>query len=382
MGPMHEYASERTRAEIAARITEIWSRTTGRPPDGDEHIDFYAEGGGHFLAPGMIQSINRALGVQITKLDLEQAPTIAKLTDLVYFQQTQADRSTVVPLRSLHGGCPPLFLIHGVGGNVLGFYSIAKLLESAQPVYGIQAQALIPGKQAVLRLEEMAAQYIEDMREACPQGPYHLLGFSFGGLVAYEIAQQLHAAGIQVGLVGMLDTRQPTLMREPPMRDPFHRQLAWRLREIFCRIYVRNDRFRYLLRRLRARIRSFNYSYALNKGVGRIASAARDVKEINHVAGVNYIVRPYPGKVTLFRAEEDHPMMQPLPLDLGWGAFARGGLAIKTLPGTHGGILYDPGLSLLAAELTQALKEVSERVDTPVQADQTAPDTGKTVIEL
>ncbi|HZD47941.1 MAG TPA: thioesterase domain-containing protein [Silvibacterium sp.] len=94
-------------------------------------------------------------------------------------------------------------MVHGESGYVLGFYWLAKSLGSDRPVYGIQAQALTSGEEALLRLEDMAARYIEDLRAISPNGPYHLLGLSFGGLVAYEIAQQLHAMGINVGLLGM-----------------------------------------------------------------------------------------------------------------------------------------------------------------------------------
>jgi thioesterase domain-containing protein len=380
MGPLDEIASEQARTEIAARITEIWTETIGRAYV-DEHSDFYQEGGSHSLAPGMIRKINRSLGVELTEFDLEQARTIAKVTDAVYFQQTRADSSTVVPLRNFQGSRPPLFLVHGVGGNVLGFYSLAERLENSQPVYGIQAQALIPGKDAVLRLEKMAAQYIDDMRAACPEGPYHLLGFSFGGLVAFEIAQQMHASGLKVGLVGMLDTRQPSLMHEPQLLGSFHSRLYRRLREIYRHTYTRNDRRRYLLGRVRARLRSFSYSIALRKGLEEAVSAPRDVKEINHTAGVNYNLRPYPGRVTLFRAEEDHPMVKPLPLDLGWSSFAHS-LAIKHIPGDHGGILYDPGLSILAAELTGTLEDANAAFDEAVPLEQAAQNTGRIVMEL
>ena len=355
MGPAEEYRAEKARAEITARITEIWSKAIGRPHV-DEHSDFYWDGGNYFLAPRMIRDINRAMGLELTVHDLEQARTIAKLTDLIYFQQTQSDRSTVVPLRNIHGPRAPLFIVHGVGGNVFGFHTIAKCLEKEQPVYGIQAQALLPGKEAILRLEEMAAQYIDDMRAVCPNGPYHLLGFSFGGLVAYEIAQQLRAAGCEVGLLGMLDTRQPKYMRAASRVAPLHQRIYWRLRLLYLRTRARNDRLRYLLRRLRSRVQRVNYMYAVNKGHGKVASAVRDVEEINYVAGLTYTVRPYPGEVTLFRAEQDHPRHRPVPPDLDWGRFAGGGLKIKTLPGTHGGILDEPGLSVLATEVATALR--------------------------
>ncbi len=350
---------EPLRAEIGARLAAIWARALERPSV-DEHSDFYFHGGNHFLAPVMIRSINEEMGLSLTVHDLEQARTIAKLTDLIYFEQTRIDRSTVVPLRNIHGKKPPLFIVHGVGGNVLGFYTLAKCLDDDQPVYAIQAQSLLSDEPAVLRLEQMAARYVRDMRAITPHGPYHLLGFSFGGLVAYEIAQQLRGAGLEVGLVGMLDTRQPEWMRGVRVQGAFHRQILWRMQLVYLRTYRRKGRLRYLWRKLGERFRRMHYMFAAKKGAGAVESAARNVREINYVAGVSYRVRPYPGKVTLFRAEID-PTEQPLPMDLNWGKFASGGLEIKHLPGDHGRILFQPGLSALAQELKDILNEFGTR---------------------
>ena len=75
------------------------------------------------------------------------------------------------------------FLVHGVGGNILGFASLARSLDHEQPVYGIQAQALNSDMPTLIRLEAMAAFYVEELRRVQPGGPYAFLGFSFGGLV-------------------------------------------------------------------------------------------------------------------------------------------------------------------------------------------------------
>jgi thioesterase domain-containing protein len=355
MRPAEEHNEDRLRAEIASQLSELWARALERPKV-DEHSDFYFDGGNHFLAPVMIECINNEMGLQLTVRDLEQARTIAKLTDLIYFEQTRIDRSTVVPLRNAHGSRPPLFIVHGVGGNVLGFYSLAKCLHPDQPVYGIQAQSLLPDQEALLKLDEMAERYIADMRAVSPEGPYNLLGFSFGGLVAYEIAQQLHAAGSKVGLLGMLDTRQPDSMRGATAKGPIHERVYWRLKLAYLRTYRRKGRLRYLWRRLGERMQRFRYMYAASRGPGKLAMAVRNVREINYVAGVSYTVQPYPGKLTLFRAEND-PLEAPQPYDFNWSEFALGGMEIKDLPGDHGRILYQPGLNALAAELTTALKD-------------------------
>jgi thioesterase domain-containing protein len=354
-----EQSEERTRAQISSRVWTIWARALERP-ELDEEEDFFIHGGNHFLAPVMIESINqefaKEMGTKLTVRDLEEARTVAKMTDRIYFELSRIDRSTVVPLRNIHGSSAPLFMVHGVGGNVLGFYSLARCMGEDQPVYGIQAQSLLSSEPAVLRLEQMAAKYVMDMRAVCPAGPYHLLGFSFGGLVAYEIAQQLRAAGLEVGLVGMLDTRQPDWMKGVPARGPLYKRAILRMYAIYRHTHKRKGRLRYLWRRVSERALRASYKYKATTGLGAVASAERNVREINLVAGIAYKVRPYEGKVTLFRAESD-PTEQPLPLDLDWGKFARGGLTITPLPGDHGRILHQPGLGALARELKATLRE-------------------------
>ena len=344
---------EQARTEIAAKVSKIWARALERP-EVDEHSDFYFHGGNHFLAPVMIQSINDEFGLSMTVRDLEQARTIAKMTDHIYFEQTRIDRSTVVPLRNVHGSKPPLFMVHGVGGNVLGFYSLAKVMNEDQPVYAIQAQGLLPDQEAKLRLEDMAAHYVKDMRAVCPEGPYHLLGFSFGGLVAYEIAQQLTASGLSVGLVGMLDTRPPYWMAGVPAVGSLAHRLYLRLRLLYLRTHRRKGRLKYLWRRLQERVQRVGYMYAAKLGPGKVADSIRNVREINYVAGIKYNLQPFPGKVTLYKAESD-PLERPLPDDLNWGRHALGGVEIRQVPGDHGRILLEPGLSALARELTAEL---------------------------
>jgi thioesterase domain-containing protein len=192
------------------------------------------------------------------------------------------------------------------------------------------------------------------MREIWPEGPYHLLGFSFGGLVAYEIARQLKAAGLEVGMLGMLDTRQPQQMRGVPVQGPLHRRMYLRARLLYLRTYRRNGRVKYLWRRLMERAQRVNYMYAAKRGQNLVASTVRNVREINYAAGISYAMGSYAGNVTLFKAE---PVAEetPLPEDLNWGSVAES-VAIRNLPGDHGRILLEPGLSALAAGVTAELK--------------------------
>src|SRR5271154_3323935 len=114
----------------------------------------------------------------------------------------QADSSLVL-MRDI-GQKKPLFLVHGVDGGVASLSILVGRLEIGRPIYGIRSQALLRGR-PLMTVEEQAAFYTGEICRVQPEGPYHLLGFSFGGLVALEIAQQLHAQGRECGLIGAVD---------------------------------------------------------------------------------------------------------------------------------------------------------------------------------
>src|SRR5262249_4772225 len=117
--------------------------------------------------------------------------------------------SALVPLQP-HGELPPLLCVHPIGGGVQGFLALPRHLGPAQPVYGLQAASLdrVAGG-AHAAVAEMAAAYLKDVRALRPRGPYRLAGLSFGGLVAFEMACQLEAAGEEVDLLAILDTWVP-----------------------------------------------------------------------------------------------------------------------------------------------------------------------------
>jgi amino acid adenylation domain-containing protein len=126
--------------------------------------------------------------------------------------RAQKGFSPLVRLQAGEPGLParePLFLVHPVGGNVLCYAELARSFGPEQPVYGLQSLGLGEGQQPQQRVEEMAATYLEALREVQPHGPYRLGGWSIGGVIAYEMAQQLRQAGEEVELLALLDTVAP-----------------------------------------------------------------------------------------------------------------------------------------------------------------------------
>ena len=128
------------RKEVEREITDWWQELFGMErilPD----QDFFALGGTSLLGSRLSARIKTKYGFELNMTTLYSARTITKLVDLIQLKQAAADRWCIVPIRT-RGSLPPLFLVHGVGGDVLGFFNLVKRLPSDQPVYGIQAQAL------------------------------------------------------------------------------------------------------------------------------------------------------------------------------------------------------------------------------------------------
>lgn len=242
--PAHEGAqSIEPRNRIELQLVAIWEQVLGITPIGVRD-NFFALGGYSLLALRMFSAIEQTFGTRLPMALLFQAPTIEQLADVL------ADEGCTVRWRSLvaiqaAGKRPPLFAVPGVGGNVLVFARLAKLLGEDQPFYGLQARGLDGKEKPFMRVEEMAAHYIEEIRSVQPRGPYFIGGTCTGGLAAYEIAQQLTAQGEEV-ILAVMESWHPRSYRNHWSRPPYP---LWPLLFVWMKVttYLR------LMRRLPAR---------------------------------------------------------------------------------------------------------------------------------
>jgi thioesterase domain-containing protein len=206
------------------------------------------------------------------------------------------------------------------------------------------------------------------MRKFFPTGPYCLCGQSFGGMVAFEMARQLHEQGQEVGLVGLLDTRVrhaqsmgriATLVARTRFlfrRLHYHGGNLWRLPLRGKLDYLRG-KGRTLKRRIKSRL--WQVTYRVHKLARRenhrLPPALLNVKESCWMAAKNYVAQAYPGRVTLFRAKEEGLELSRDP-NADWSGLATGGVEIHEIPGNHLTILDKPNIELLARELTLCLR--------------------------
>ncbi|AXG79216.1 non-ribosomal peptide synthetase [Streptomyces paludis] len=170
--------------------------------------DFFMLGGHSLLATRLIARIRATLGVEVSIRALFEAPTVAALAERLREGNGNATEgsslTTLLPLRTT-GARPPLFCVHPAGGLAWSYAGLLPHLDSDQPMYGLQTPNLDGTAPFPDSMEEMAAVYVAELRRVQPHGPYHLLGWSFGGNLVQEVAVQLQEAGERVALLAILD---------------------------------------------------------------------------------------------------------------------------------------------------------------------------------
>jgi thioesterase domain-containing protein len=239
-------------------------------------------------------------------------------------------------------------VISGIGGNVIKFHTLAFHLGEDQPMYGLLPRGLDGKNSFLTRIEDMAAYYVEAIRTMQPNGPYSLVGYSFGGLVAFEVAQQIKVQGGEVQFLGLFDSVESHYAdRVNKSLRPGERMDV--LKEHLNAIVFSADRFAYSKKLLNGKISRLKYRFL--QSLGRpLPQNVGDLEEINSFAATKYYPKVYAGKLTLFRSMK-RVIQQGSDEYLGWKEFAGAGVEVHHVPSTHFDILQEPGVSVIAEKL-------------------------------
>ncbi|TDD87252.1 non-ribosomal peptide synthetase [Saccharopolyspora karakumensis] len=182
----------------------LFAEVLGLPRVG-VHDGFFDLGGHSLLAAKLIGRIRDALGTKVNVGSLFAAPSAAGLAERLRTGGSRDALEILLPLRT-SGSKQPLFCVHPAAGLAWPFSGLLKLIDDERPIYGIQTRGLAEPAPVAGSLAEMAAEYLEHIRTVQPHGPYHFLGWSFGGVVAHEMATHLQAEGEEVRFLSMLDS--------------------------------------------------------------------------------------------------------------------------------------------------------------------------------
>jgi amino acid adenylation domain-containing protein len=339
-------AVEPAGSPIEEGLLRIWCEQLGTNTIG-VYDNFFELGGHSLLAAHLVYRINGELQVPCTLPMLFRAPTIRGLAQEIA-KGHPTHGAELVALQPKGSG-PALFCICGVHL----YQALADHLGPNVPVYGIflpYEQALTeraaPGHARLPSVEEMAADYVKTMRAQQPSGPYCLAGVSFGGVLAYEMAQQLTRSGEQVRFLAMLDTVLPGAITRDWLRWTFDQ-----LRQ------VRQQGSRVLAEKLRRRLRRGhdNSPAATKPRPNSIEDELQHIvvarRAIYKQATRAYAVQPYAGLAILVRAQVGHWPSSDIPdPSYRWSQFAQD-LQIYDVPGDHLGILKPPNVHTLARHL-------------------------------
>jgi aspartate racemase len=202
-------------------------------------------------------------------------------------------------------------------------------------------------------MEDIAGSYLPAVRSVQPHGPYFLGGYSFGGVVAFEVAQQLQAEGEDVALMAFIDTIEWSYWQRPP--TPLERLELYKLR--VRKLFFEAGRLHYLKERLRAK--RFRILDKLYKILGRpVPVPLGTIVDANRFAAANYVPRAYPGRLTLLRCTE-RDIRDRDDYFLGWGGLAAGGIDVIDVPGHHLTITKEPNICVLAERLRDCIEKAS-----------------------
>lgn len=272
--------------------------------------------------------------------------------------------SRLVLLRAGSAVRSPLFLVHSYAGSVLQLRPLVQALPGERPIYGIQPRGVIAGEEPHRRVEDMAAEYLAAIRTAQPRGPYTLGGFSFGGLVALEIARRLHGQGETVDFLAMLDTSVDR--RFLSWAERLQRARSHLGHHVRSGITASPERRRAYLADMRDKLDARVDRMRVRLGIGPsrpdhgrwwqspdLPPALRRVQDAITVAAAHYRPAAYAGRITFFQAEGDDPAC-PYPAST-WHRLTHGNVEVCRVPGDHATMVQQPNVKALAAELARYL---------------------------
>lgn len=327
--------------DVAGTAGRLWRETLGSTAD-DEHT-FTDLGGTSRQAMTLVRRVRQVLGRDVGLEQFLADPTLPGLIAAATAASPADNAPHVVRLAAGDPALPPLFFMHDAWGDIDVYWPLAQLLTGTGPLYGLRTDLHAPeGRRPI---GELAADHVAEIAQVAPAGPVRMAGHSFGGLVAYETARQLTAAGRTVDFLGLVDVLPPAAMLTPPER--MAHELVDRVSLLFPS--MRNVSLRDVL---------------TERLSPSSAPADRQLFVQTTTVANNHAPGPYPGPVTYFRARRRLPGHHALTA---WRRSAPW-LTVIDVPGAHHDVLGQEHIVEVARRWSQALADANRR---------TAAETGR-----
>jgi thioesterase domain-containing protein len=381
------------RDELESRLLHIWKEVLEiKTISVDDN--FFEIGGNSWLALKLFSKIYKKTGQDLPLSLLFQAATIEELSKVLSEKTLIKSWSPIVIVNEGEKD-PPLFCVHGAGGHILIYDDLAQHLGSDQPFYAIQARG-VDGEEATARVEEMAKHYLEAVKKVQPQGPYLIGGYSFGGVVAFEMAQQIIKQGQKVLLLAIIDV---------PAQSPYLKTLMNLIGKLGTVFQLKDDvrskwflRLRHYVVRSRYFINLDNqakriYLQSVIRKMLKVAGNQDDqgrrserhllldgfdmddrseenikileMFKLNQQAYEEYIPEKYSGDAVIFRSSKGYKNVDyDYSSDpyLGWGKVVLGKIKTFEIPGDHNSMIREPNVQILADYLRSNLNDAYAQI--------------------
>ncbi|MDZ8261485.1 amino acid adenylation domain-containing protein [Nostoc sp. ChiQUE01b] len=349
------FVAPRNFTELA--LAKAWENLLNTSPIGVTD-NFFDLGGHSFLGVRLMAQIYDKFKHNLPLYTLFENPTIEKLAAIVSQPFREISNSHLVAINS-SGDKLPFFCMHGAGGDISQYFKLSKILGEEYPFYGLE-HGPDPEQPKIISVEETASRYLQEIRKVQPNGPYLLGGHCYGGVLAFEMSQQLQKQGQTVGLVAIIDAILPETTIESTDDDD-----AKFLLRIAEEIKTENEiDFSVPFEELRD-LSLDEQLNLLNKKANFIFSDAELKDFLRHYqlfkanvqAMRDYVPQIYPHSLTVFRAKEeiihdfDNPEWSTDDLFLGWDKYSNESTRVVDVPGNHFSILLEPHIHELAKQL-------------------------------
>jgi len=347
--------------DVQSRLLELWQAAFGMPIGVDQN--FFELGGDSLLAARLFIQIEKAFQMELPLAVLLEAPTIRQLAGIISAPTVCSSHSSLVPAQP-SGTKPPLFCVHGHTGEIFYCRNLSLSLGADQPIFGLRSQGL-GGEAPFLTVEEMATHYLREIRTVQREGPYFLVGYCFGGMIAYEMGRLLKAQGEEVALLVMFNTPAPGSLKWWPLRpDYLVTRITRELRNL--RTLKTREKLVFLPSKAigLAQLAFGSFKAALWRalakspiGAEREAQGLLSIADINLLAAKAYDPGAYPGRIIFFLTKDDATSLNATDPARGWMALAEDGIEVYVFDAGTPSLRQAPNIELaekLKSCLTQA----------------------------
>ncbi|WP_165438742.1 non-ribosomal peptide synthetase [Albibacterium indicum] len=344
-------------------LLKVWKKTLGINNISTDD-NFFELGGHSILAVKVILAIEKEKGTRLPLAILFERPTIEKLASVIDGNPEKVRWNSLVTIKST-GSKTPIYLVHGGGLNVLTFEPLAKYMDKNQPIYALQALGLDGRKEKLLyTMEDLAQHYISEILESNPTGPYILGGYSFGGLLAYEMARQLIAMGKKIEFIAILDTYCGGRDKREDKGNRILRKITRQFIKFgfITRSFLHNpfETVRYQWVFIQNKIKNiFSHNYVVND---EFFTYDAEINRSYDIAYENYKMSPMDVEVHLFKTQKRLYFLDDGKY-YGWKKYALKGVRVYEVPGDHKTFLLSPNNKKFSRILQTAINTQYARVN-------------------